>query len=283
MKVCFKILAVIFLFSLFACNNTNQTTEIPIAQVYDNYLYNKELFEMIPEGVLKKDSIEQIKKYIDYWINEQLLIEQAKSYLKNDKDEIEKEIIDLRNTLLINKFKETFLSQKLDTVVGLKEINNYYNANKKNYILINNAIKGFYVKIKKNEPDIDILKTWLYSNELGNIKKIRDFVRAKEARFSDFNNDWIFFSNILYEISYKIKNEKTFLKKYKFIEKEDDNYYYFVRILDYKLKGETSPLILNIKKIRSIILNKRSILLIEELERTIKNNAEKKGKIIVNV
>jgi len=279
MKILSKILIIIVILGLFSCKNKSKPEGIIVAKVNDNYLLEQELLHILPENVSPEDSILQVEKYIDMWVKEQLLLEKAQEYLKNEQDEIEQKVHDFKTSLLIHKYKERFLNQKLDTVVTHKEINDYYTANIQDFVLNKSAIKGFYIKIKKDEPEINKLKSWIHSNDIANLMKIRDFSLTKAEKFTDFNEDWIYLPNVAYEINYEIKDEKYFLQNQKYIEKNDDEYFYFVKILEYKLEGETSPLIFNIENIKSIILNRRSSLMIEELEKTIKDDAEKNNKI----
>jgi len=279
MKILSKILILIIILGLFSCKNKKKPDGIVVAKVNDSYLLEQDLLHILPEQISPEDSILQVENYIDMWVKEQLLLEKAQLYLKNEQSEIDEKIEDFKTSLLIHKYKERFLNQKLDTVVTRKEINDYYTANIQDFELNKSAIKGFFIKIKKDEPEINKLKFWIHSNDIGNLMKIRDFSITKAEKFTDFNDDWIYLSNVAYEINYEVKDENYFLKKNKYIEKEDNEYLYFVKILEYKLEGDSSPLIFNIENIKSIVLNRRSSLMIEELEKTIKDDAEKNNKI----
>ncbi len=279
MKSFSKILIIITIFGFFSCKDKEKPDGVVVAKVYDNYLTEQDLLEILPDGMPKEDSVLQVEKYIEMWVKEQLLLEKAKSYLKDEQKDIDEKVEDFKTSLLIHKYKEKFLNQKLDTIVTHKEINDYYTANIQDFVLNKNVIKGFYIKIKKDEPEINNLKSWIHSNDIGNLVKIRDFSITKAEKFTDFNNDWIYLSNVIYEMDYEIENENNFLKSHKYFEKEDDVYFYFVKILDYKLKNETSPLIFNIENIKSIILNRRSSLMVDELEKTIRDNADKNKNI----
>ncbi len=59
----------------------------------------------------------------------------------------------------------------------------------------------------------------------------------------------------------------------KFIESEDDDFLYFLRIDDYKISDQISPLEFVEDQIRNIIINKRKVELTNELERKVFEDA----------
>ncbi|MGA2824025.1 MAG: hypothetical protein ABSE72_10930, partial [Bacteroidales bacterium] len=52
-------------------------TDHAVARVYNDYLYESDLKNVIPKGTLAKDSIGLAKSYIDTWIHQRLVIHQA--------------------------------------------------------------------------------------------------------------------------------------------------------------------------------------------------------------
>ena len=74
-----------------------------------------------------------------------------------------------------------------------------------------------------------------------------------------------------------IDNKIQFLRKTGYYETSDDNYQYFLRISDYKISDEISPLEWVYDDIIRIIINKRKVELAKELEegiyeRAVQNN-----------
>jgi hypothetical protein len=62
------------------------------------------------------------------------------------------------------------------------------------------------------------------------------------------------------------------------IEHSDDDYYYLVSILDYKLKNESAPLEFVEDNIKNLILNRRKIDFLKQVENNIYTEGIEKNK-----
>jgi DNA-binding transcriptional regulator GbsR (MarR family) len=70
-----------------------------------------------------------------------------------------------------------------------------------------------------------------------------------------------------------IDNKIQFLRRTSYHETTDDNYQYFLKIMEYKLSDEISPLEWVYDDIVRIIINKRKVELAKELEEGIYERA----------
>lgn len=272
---------VISISTLVACGENEEPKAGAVAQVGDKYLYESELISMIPQGLLETDSIAQTEKYIEKWILQQLILQKAEKYLKKESDEIERKVESFRTSLLIHEYKQKFLAQKLDTVVTHAQSLEYYEQYKQDFILKKAAVKCYFIKISKNKPEVEQLKSLIRSMEIGAENNIRKTAKENADYFYDYSNEWKYLSEIiqLTNYSFSTSNESSFLRTQNYIEASDQKYFYFVKILDYKLKDNIAPHTLAKKEIRTIILNRRSTLMLQELERTIRDNAEKNDEV----
>jgi len=87
------------------------------------------------------------------------------------------------------------------------------------------------------------------------------------------------FSDVLKNIPIKPYNEEDFLKKNKNINVSDSVFTYLLKIENYKTKNTLSPLSLEKNKIKHIIINKRKLMLIKQMENELYTNALKKNEI----
>ena len=71
----------------------------------------------------------------------------------------------------------------------------------------------------------------------------------------------------------EIPNKVQFLRNNKFFETSDDDFRYYLKIEEYKISDNVSPLEFVKDDIRNIILNKRKVLLAEQLEEKVYNEA----------
>lgn len=120
---------------LVACNENFNEQESPVAKVFDKYLLLSEVKSIIPAGTPSADSAILAQSYVRNWITKQLLLHKANQNLSDEEKNIRKQVEDYSSSILIHKYKEKLVSQKLDRRVSEDEITRYYDNNKFNFIL----------------------------------------------------------------------------------------------------------------------------------------------------
>jgi len=277
----FKILIFVLLVIAGCKSKDNEINKTPLAKVSDKYLYDVDIKELFTSNLSQEDSVTIAKNFINEWVKKQLLLKKAELNLTEENNDIEKQIEDYRSSLLIFKYKQELINQKLDTVVTDQEIENYYNEYSANFVLNHNIVKVLFLMISKEAPEIDKVKRWYKSNNEENLSRLEDYCYQYATKFDDFNNDWIPFNNLLLELPINIDDQERYLRYNKYVETEDPLYYYFVKINEHSLKSTIQPLEYAKLKIKSIILNKRKFTFIEELENTVYNDALNHNEFII--
>ena len=142
------------------------------------------------------------------------------------------------------------------------------------------VLSVFYMKFDVSEKNNATI-----GNEIKNCKSFQDAKRV-EAKYSDLSvnsflepETWIFLSDLLREIPISIDDKSTFLENNPFYETKTEDDIYFVRIFDYKLKNETSPLNLVETKIKTMILRDRSQKLISDNRNNIIKQFNQKNEV----
>src|SRR5208283_4358284 len=87
------------------------------------------------------------RSYIDAWIHQRLVINQAEKNLTSDQMNFSQQLDDYKNSLIIYTYENELVRQKLDTLVTDEDIENYYNANQQNFLLKDNIVQLQYVKL----------------------------------------------------------------------------------------------------------------------------------------
>ena len=214
---------------------------MPVARVHDQYLYISDLDKIIPRNLTEMDSLALVKDYIEKWIQKQLILTQAEANLTDEEKNVEKQINDYRTSLLIYKYEQNLIQQKLDTVVTKEQIEEYYSKNTSNFILTQNLVKGIYIKIPRSAPTIWKVRKWYKSDEEEDVKELEAYCFQHATQTDYFDNEWISFDEILSKMPNLYNTPENILKTRKNIEIRDDEYYYFLRIISYKPTGETIP------------------------------------------
>lgn len=271
---------VILIMASCTSNNTDEQNTV-IARVYDKNLYVNEMSGIFPQNISKDDSITIARNFINNWIKKQLMLRKAEMNLSDESKNIQKEIEDYKSSLLIFRYKQELIRQKIDTVISNSEIQEYYNEFSGNFILSQNILKATIIKVSKESPDIGQLKYWFRSDNPDNTLKVDEYCYQYAAKYHSFNDNWILFSDLQKEVPLRSELEDQILKYQKFIETDDSLFFYMVRINDYALKSNVQPLEYAQLKIKSILLNKRKFSFLEEIENEIYNDALDRNEFVI--
>ncbi len=256
--------------------NKNRAT---VARVYDSYLYLDDVLEQMPDKLQGQDSINFIRSYAETWTRQQVVLHQAEKNLSDEQKDVDDELESYRKALITYAFEKALVQQKLDTLVSNTEIENYYNANPQNFELKDNIIKVIYVKVKKNAPKVNRLKELYRSENPNDRKHLEDYCRQFAENYYLDDDSWLLFNDLLKEVPIETYDKERFLKNNRLIEFSDNDYLYFVNIKGFKIKDSVSPLSFERDNIKSIILNKRKLKLIEDMRNDVYNDALNNNQI----
>ena len=260
----------------FSCVSKNRKGDKTVAKVGDKYLYFSEMSYIFPKGCTRDDSITLAKLYIDNWIKTRLLLQKAELNLSKDQVDISREIETYRTSLLIYKYEEQLLQEKLDTTVLESEINRYYEANMANFSSDEYVVKAIYIKLPENPPTLWRVRQWLMSNQEKDMQDLTDYCQNYAVQFDFFNDEWVQWAKI--ELPQKEAATKLLANNDRPIEQHDGQFAYLVRIKEKRAPGDTAPLMFVKDKVKSIIINKRKLNFISELEQNIYNDALAKNQ-----
>jgi hypothetical protein len=250
-----------------------------VARAGTAYLYADQLLNIVPEGVSGADSVAFLRKYIDNWSRETLVIQKAESNLTEEQKNVERQLQDYRNSLITYAYEKELVKQKLDTVVTDAEIEEYYNNNQKDFELRDNIIKVIYVKVSKTAPGIEKLKRWYKSDNMKDREQLTSYCHQFAGNFYLDDNSWLLFDDLLKEIPIQTYNKELFLQNNRFVEVSDSLNSYFLNIKGFKIRNSASPLSFEKENIRNIILNTRKLQLITRMKEDVYNDAANNKQI----
>lgn len=277
-----KVFLFLFIGLLISCTRNGNTIDDPtLARVYEKYLYQSDLANIIPAGLSPEDSVLIMKDHVDKWIHNQLLLYQADLNLTEEDKNVEQQIEDYRTSLLIFKYEQGFIKQKLDTLIAHEEIEEYYNNYSSNFILNNHLLKGLFISVPRSAPELWRIRRWYRSDDAENLTKLESYCFEHASDYKYFEDNWIYLSDILKEMPKIYIRPENLLRYRKNFEVKDTNNYYFLKISDYRLESSVAPLEFIEDDIKSILLNKRKIQLIQELESNIYNDALNRGNFSI--
>ncbi len=275
-KLWLSIIGCLFFFT-FSCSKfkkqETKNTEGIIARVFDRKLYLADVKNIVPKGTSHNDSITIIKNYIQNWARQQVVLKKAEDNLSADEKDVESKLEEYRNSLITYIYESELIRQKLDTGITDQEIESYYNEHPNNFQLKDNIIKVIYLRLPKNAPKIEKVRNWFKSDNAKDRKLLEDycFQFARDYNFND--EEWLLFDDLLKKVPIETYDKEQFLRNNRFIEIPDSNTIYLVNIKGFKIKESQSPLSFERDNIRNLIINKRKLDMIREMEKAAYDNA----------
>lgn len=269
---------------LWSCNTflNGDQGEVIVAEVGGVKLSMAELEMAIPSNMKEIDSISFSQNYIEKWVRNRLLLEKAELNVdKKTQKSIGIMIDNYRTSLLLFKYQQMIIQQKMDTIISESEVQAYYDKHSGNFKLDSSVVKTIYIQLPKSLHDRYKVRSWMRSNREDDIISLEDYCYQNARNFS-MGEDWHYFGTILGNVPRKIKDQDKFLKSNKYIETTDSLYAYYIAIQDYKLSNDTTPLVFVKNQIRDILINHRKVKLIEDLENNIYNDAVDQKKFIIH-
>jgi hypothetical protein len=247
----------------------------PVARAHNTFLYYKDLEGLIPPNTSKSDSINLISRYVRSWVNKQLVIVEASEKLNIDEAELERKVLDYQYAILIHEYQKFYINQKLNPQVTDDEIEQYYNLSKDNFPLRQSIVKCRFVKVPKEAPRLNQLRKMIQSENVSDFGDLKSYCYQYSSTFY-LDSMWINFDEIIKNTPLvNIDNKIHFIMNNKYYETSDDTNFYALKIFEFKISNDISPLEWVKEDIKKIILNKRKVALAKELEDKIYERAEK--------
>lgn len=251
------------------CTTIEKNNDKVVAEVGTKKLYLSEVSAVVPNDLAYGDSAVMADDYIRKWVMQELVLRKAEENLSAELKNVAHELEEYRNSLIIFRYKNELMAQRMDTVVTNNEILELYTQNPDNFRLNQSIVKAIYMKIPADFANPELLKEMSSNTSEQGIEEIRDYCLQYAKGFDIFTNRWVGLDQVMQNIPASIENPDQFLQQNQFIEYADSDYFYLVAIHNYKLKNEEAPVEYVRDNIKSLILNRRKINFLREVEKNI--------------
>ncbi|MGB1102578.1 MAG: hypothetical protein ACPG21_03030 [Crocinitomicaceae bacterium] len=260
---------------LFACSGEANKGAI-IAQVGERMLYEEDLKTI---SWTRSDSAEIVGAFIEDWVAGEVLLQAAEKDNNIDGETIDRKVEEFRRDLYTHQYLKARVEAEVDTVVSNEEIQDYYEAHKGDFQLNDYLVKVLYLKVPLDAHDIDKIGSAYKLQRENDQETIETFAKMYASNFYYDVDNWIYFDDILKEIPLQDINKDRFILKRSKIRFEENGFYYFLNIIDYKLKNSISPLNFERNNIKTRILNMRMRDMREKIEHEIIQSAYNNGEV----
>jgi hypothetical protein len=208
-------------------------------------------------------------------VKKQLLMQIASENAELDEAEINRRIEDYRYDLTVYAYEKQYMIANLDTAVTEAQINEYYEQNKDNFELKQNIVKAMMMVVPKNSPRLSQVRKLI--DDKDNLDQLKEMAPNVATNYYLSDTAWIDFEELIANTPFmeEISNKMEVLRRNRLLESSDENNFYFIKVYDYKLSSDMSPLSFVKQRIRDIIINRRRVELRRRHENEILKQAEK--------
>ena len=243
-----------------------------IAIVNTYKLFKEDLKDFLPRNISREDSLILVKSFIQDWAVKKLLLDAAaNNNTQESLKSINNLVQDYKESLLINNFKEALIKQQLDTIISNDEVEAYYLINNENFKLNEVLVKSKYLYFDASIINKKEIVKFFKSEEIEDAEELeRQQLSFKMYQLND--SIWTELDKILLKLPF---SKEILLKKSKFIQKQDSLGLYLVAIKDVLRRNDIAPLSYIKPTIKEMILHKRKIELIRDIEKIIVKDATK--------
>jgi len=252
----------------------------PIARAHDVYLYKEDLEGIAPSGMSVADSTERMTRYIENWAKKQLLIKEASENIDFDEADIERKILDYKYSLMGYEYQSYYIDKNLSKEVSEEEIAKYYEENIDNFILKKNIIRGRFVVVPNVAPKTEDVAKLMVSDKVADLEKLTTYCLSFATAYNINDSLWINFEELISGTPLAdIQNKVQFLKQTTFAQESDSLNTYYLKLDEYKISDERSPMEFVRDQIRDVLINRRKIELARKLEQQVYNKAKENNEI----
>jgi hypothetical protein len=249
--------------ALSSTDGEEESREI-IAEVYQRKLYLDELLYMLHEHATPEDSVLLINAYTQRWVRDQIMLHKAEQSIPTDLN-VEKLVQDYRASLVLDNYERMLIETMLDSAIRERELIDFYEANKEQYLLENPIARFHFLKMPRKGPQIERVFTWWNNRNQSNIKRLRRYAREHNLPHVLEDSLWMPLEDIVAMATPSVTSVRT-LTPGKEIRYQDADYHYLLEVIEVKSTLEVAPLSYIRDQAVRAILHRRKFLLLDQVK-----------------
>ncbi|MFD2826145.1 peptidyl-prolyl cis-trans isomerase [Leeuwenhoekiella polynyae] len=249
---------------------------VPVARVGDHYLYKEDIAKLVTSDMNADDSTTIVNSYINRWATQRLLMNNAQRNITLDEqDRLNKLVDQYELDLYAQAYKDALVARSLDSTITDTEASLFYDENKENFKLNESLLKFRFLEMSDTDYNIEEIKKRFtrFDNE---DKRYLDSISVQfKAQYLN-DSTWVSLDKVIAKIPpVTIDNSSRLLNKTDFLQLRDSLGLYLIAIKDRLDRNDDAPLSYVLPTVKQILLNRRKLELIKQLEKDITKDAIK--------
>lgn len=258
------LLSIFFHSSCSSSGNGNEGE--PVVKVGDKILYSSVINQLVTEGTNTDDSTSIVSGYIENWVRDNLIIQEAEKNIPSDLN-LNKLVNEYRSSLLMYHYENQLLKSSLDTIVTDVQKKDFYDEYGSQFILSHKIVQAIVVKSKESGSSF---ASWAKNQNNQDKNDITQNAKSKKYNIILAPDQWIPLDDLDMFIS-EIDIKKCKSGYSQIFTGKNGNY--FIKIFSLYNENEIPPLDYIEEKIEQVMLNKRKT----ELLKSVRENLYKKN------
>lgn len=251
---------------------------VPLARVNDSFLYADEITPLLIEATGSEDSAQRVSAYINRWATQQLLIDQALINLPDEQlDEFNTLVNEYRTYLHTEAYKNAIIGRQMDSAISEIELRTYYEANKEIFKLNEDLLRVRFIQIDPQYSNLDEISRMFRRYEDEDKRRL-DSLKIQFRSYNLNDSAWIRKQRFFTVLPTLAPDQHALLKKTDFQQLQDSLGVYLIKINEVLHPNDRAPLSYVRPTIREILLNKRKLELIRQLETDLTQDAIETNK-----
>lgn len=237
-----------------------------VAAVGKSVLRKSDVEEMISDGLSPEDSAGMAKNIIQRWRLQHLMLRKAERELPSKEKNLTRELEDYRRSLLVYRYEQMYVADRLDTSVSDIEVEEYYENNKAFFLAQAPLLRGFFLKMSSDSPNLQQMKYKLKSLSDEDTEEMMSLSMKVSYGYLNFYDTWVSAYDFIGDFHVTMDVFERMIMQNSFLEAENDGMTVFLRIWGRVESGEVMPLDYCSSTVKERILNRRKKDLLDNLE-----------------
>lgn len=252
-----------------------------LVEVDGNFLYKEELQAALPLNLSKDDSLLFADNYIRNWIEDALMYKVAQTNIPDTK-EVERLVENYRKSLIVQTYQQELIKQRVSSAFSDHELANFYNENKHLFVLDRPLIKGLFIKIPFDAPQLADVRDWYKTETREALENLEKYSWQHAVTYEYFYDKWVLLSDILGKMPLKEKSPEAYIKEKRSIEIKDNEFYYFLNVIEYLGVGDEKPYDFAHSSVIEMLTNLKKVEYIKSVKNDLYQQAQNKNEIKYN-
>ena len=264
---------------MISCSQTKKGDGTPLVKVGNSVLTKQVLDENIPGGLSRDDSIIEAEHYIKAWITDELVYDIAKKNT-GDMERINQLVENYRKSLIIYQYQEQLINEKVIRKIDDEDLFNYYKDNKEKFKLDQYLIKGVFLKVPVEAPDVEAIRdNYKSASSPASREKLEKYSARTGATFDYFVDKWISFDEV--KNIWPAANRSTLVLRngQNSFEQQDEVFHYFLNVTEFLSPDDFAPFEYVKPVVQEMVVNQQKKDFLKQTENDIYQRAINKGDV----